>query len=134
VIQRNRIFINGKWLPSAGNATISVINPVTEEPAATIPAGTAADVDLAARAAAAAFPAWSQTSVEERIAMLRRLARLTAARADEITRAIVSEIGQPVKIAAESQSAAAVEDLLSITEFLPEITWSERVGSTQVVR
>ncbi|MHA5048905.1 aldehyde dehydrogenase family protein [Streptomyces sp. SD15] len=51
-----------------------------------------------------------------------------------ITRAIVSEIGQPAKIAAEAQGSAAVEDLRSIAESLPEITWEEQVGHTVVAR
>lgn len=134
MIERDQIFINGKWVASSGDGIISVTNPVTEETVATIPAGSAEDVDLAARAAADAFPAWSQTSVDERVEMLHRLARLTEARTDEITRAVVSEIGQPAKIAQESQGAAAVEDLRSIAESLPGITWEEQVGHTVVAR
>ncbi|BEL03754.1 aldehyde dehydrogenase family protein [Actinoplanes sichuanensis] len=134
MIERNRIFVNGAWVPSTGTETLTVINPVTEEPVATIPAGTAEDVDKAARAAAAAFPAWSRTTVDERIAMLDKLATLTAERADEITRAIVSEIGQPARIAHESQAAAAVEDLRSIAESLPSVVWHEQVGNTIVTR
>ena len=134
MIERDQIFINGKWVASSGDGIISVTNPVTEETVATIPAGSAEDVDLAARAAADAVPAWSQTSVDERVEMLHRLARLTEARTDEITRAVVSEIGQPAKIAQESQGAAAVEDLRSIAESLPGITWEEQVGHTVVAR
>jgi len=134
VIERNEIFINGKWVPSAGADVITVVNPVTEEPVATVPAGTAADVDLAAKAAAAAFPAWSQSTVDERLAALRKLAELTEERVDEITRAIVSEIGQPAKFAVEAQGTGAVEDLRSIAESLPEIVWDEQVGHTVVSR
>jgi aldehyde dehydrogenase (NAD+) len=134
VIERDQIFINGKWVASSGDGVISVTSPITEEIVATVPAGSAEDVDLAARAAADAFPAWSQTSVDERVEMLHRLARLTEARAGEITRAVVSEIGQPAKIAQESQGAAAVEDLRSIAESLPGIAWEERVGHTVVAR
>jgi aldehyde dehydrogenase (NAD+) len=134
MIERNRIFVNGAWVPSTGTETLTVINPVTEEPVATIPAGTAEDADKAARAAAAAFPAWSRTTVDERIAMLDKLATLTAERADEITRVIVSEIGQPARIAHESQAAAAVEDLRSIAESLPSVVWHEQVGNTIVTR
>jgi len=134
VIERDKIFINGEWVPSTGQGTITVINPVTEEPTATIPAGSAEDVDRAARAAADAFPAWSRTSVDERLAVLHELAKLTEARADEITRAIVSEIGQPASIAAIAQAAGAVEDLTSIAESLPEVVWDEHVGHTVVSR
>ena len=134
MIERDRIFINGEWVPSTGAGTITVINPVTEEPTATIPAGSAEDVDRAARAAADAFPAWSRTSVDERLAVLHELAKLTEARADEITNAIVSEIGQPASIAAVAQAAGAVEDLTSIAESLPEVVWDEQVGHTVVSR
>ncbi|MFC4504467.1 MULTISPECIES: aldehyde dehydrogenase family protein [Streptomyces] len=134
MIERDQIFINGKWVTSSGDGVISVTSPVTEETVATIPAGSAEDVDLAARAAADAFPAWSQTSVGERVEMLHKLARLTEARSEEITRAVVSEIGQPAKIAQESQGAAAVEDLRSIAESLPGIVWEEQVGHTVVAR
>lgn len=134
MIEREQIFINGKWIASVGHGVLTVTNPVTEEPVATIPAGSAQDVDLAVRAAADAFPAWSRSSVDERIQVLRKLAQLTEERSEEIARAIVSEIGQPAKIAQESQGSAAVEDLLSITESLSEITWEEQVGHTRVVR
>ncbi|MER5805788.1 aldehyde dehydrogenase family protein [Streptomyces mirabilis] len=134
MIERNQIFINGKWTASSGEGVISVTSPVTEETVATIPAGSAEDVDLAVRAAADAFPAWSQTSVDERVELLHKLARLTEERSEEITRAVVSEIGQPAKIARESQGAAAVEDLRSIAESLPGIVWEEQVGHTVVAR
>ncbi|MEU9286577.1 aldehyde dehydrogenase family protein [Streptomyces sp. NPDC048275] len=134
MIERDQIFINGKWVASSVDGVISVTSPVTEETVATIPAGSVEDVDLAVRAAADAFPAWSQTSVDERVEMLHKLARLTEARSEEITRAVVSEIGQPAKIAQESQGTAAVEDLRSIAESLPGIVWEEQVGHTVVAR
>ncbi len=36
VIERNQIFVNGKWLESSGTDVITVINPATEEPVATV--------------------------------------------------------------------------------------------------
>jgi aldehyde dehydrogenase (NAD+) len=134
MIERDQIFINGKWVPSSGDGTILVTSPVTEETVATVPAGSAEDVDLAVRAAVDAFPVWSRTSVEDRVEMLNKLARLTEVRSEEITRAVVSEIGQPARIARESQGAAAVGDLRSVAESLPGITWEERVGHTVVAR
>ncbi|MFD7776483.1 aldehyde dehydrogenase family protein [Streptomyces sp. NPDC059753] len=134
MIERDQIFINGKWVPSAGADVLEVINPVTEEVVVTVPAGTPADVDAAAEAAAAAFPAWSRTTVEERAGFLRKLAELTKKRSDEITQAVVSEIGQPYAIAAEAQGASAVEDLESIADSLSGISWQEQVGHTVVAR
>jgi aldehyde dehydrogenase (NAD+) len=74
VIERRDIFVGGQWVRSAGTDVITVINPATEAPIATIPRGAAEDVDRAAQAAAAAFAAWSQTPVAERAAVFRRIA------------------------------------------------------------
>ena len=134
LIERNEIFIGGRWVPSVGNDRLSVINPATEEELATIPRGAVEDVDRAAQAAAAAFPAWSQTSVEERAAAFRRLARLTEARAEELTRLVVAEVGQPIGSATKSQVAGAVEELDLIAECLPEIAWAEPAGTAVVHR
>ncbi|MFC9454391.1 aldehyde dehydrogenase family protein [Streptomyces sp. NPDC056983] len=134
MIKREQIFIDGKWVDSSGDGVIEVINPVTEEVVATIPAGNAEDVDRAARAAAAAFPAWSRTTVEERIAVLEKLARLTEDRAEEITQAIVSEIGQPARIAVDAQAAVAVKDFTTLAQSLREVVWDEKVGPTLVSR
>ena len=56
MIERKDIFINGEWVPSAASDVLTVINPVTEEPIATVPRGTAEDVERAVQAAARAFP------------------------------------------------------------------------------
>ena len=56
----NKFFINGEWMEPDSRSTLEVINPATEEAFATISLGTAEDVDLAAKAARAAFPAWSR--------------------------------------------------------------------------
>ena len=50
-----KFFINGKWVSSSSNDAIQVFDSTDESVMATIPAGTAADVDAAAKAAHAAF-------------------------------------------------------------------------------
>jgi aldehyde dehydrogenase (NAD+) len=49
-------------------------NPATGAVIATVPDGTAADVDRAVSAATAAFPAWAATDPAERAAVMRRIA------------------------------------------------------------
>jgi aldehyde dehydrogenase (NAD+) len=134
LIERSQIFVGGKWVASTATDAITVVNPATEQPFATVPRGSAEDVDRAARAAADAFPQWSQSSLRERVAVFEKLARLTEARSAEITRTIVSEVGQPVTTAAISQTAGAVEELDLITECLDEICWAEQIGNTVVLR
>jgi aldehyde dehydrogenase (NAD+) len=134
VIDRAEIFINGEWHRSAGADVITVINPATEDPLATIPAGTPADVDLAAGAAAGALESWSRSSPDERAAVLRRMADLIEERAEEITRTIVSEVGQPQRLAAQLQTASPAENLRIIADSIGEVAWEERIGHTVVRR
>jgi len=63
---------------------------------ATIPDGTVEDVDRAVQAAAAAFPAWSATSREERAKTLVRIGEALAARTDEIATIISHEVALPI--------------------------------------
>lgn len=132
MIERSRIYVNGQWIPSAGTEVLTVTNPVTEQAIATVPRGTAEDVDRAAKAAAAAFPLWSQTTVEERVAMFKKLARLTEARSEELTRVMVSELGYPASQSKPSQTDGAVEELDLMAEFLGEIKWIEEAGTAKV--
>lgn len=134
MIEHRNIYVDGQWVPSSATATLPVINPVTEEIIATVPRGTANDVDRAAKAAAAAFARWSQTPVDDRVAVFDRMARLTEARSAEITNTIVSELGYPKAWTAKSQTAGSVEELDIIAECLREIAWAEKVGNTQVRR
>src|ERR1700730_1173743 len=55
-----RMLIDGSWVDSLSGVTLTVENPATRKPIATIPRGDAADVAGAVDAAARAFPAWSK--------------------------------------------------------------------------
>jgi aldehyde dehydrogenase (NAD+) len=134
VVERNEIFINGEWQTSSGTESITVINPATEELFATIPRGTAADVNEAATAAAAALDSWSRSTLEERSAVLERIANLIEARGRDITHTIVSEVGQPEHLAAQLQTASPAQNLRIFAQAVSEVTWEEQVGPTKVRR
>jgi 5-carboxymethyl-2-hydroxymuconic-semialdehyde dehydrogenase len=70
-------------------------SPVDESLIATVALGTAADVDRAARAAKAAFPAWAALPGNKRKAILHRIADLIEARAEEIALCECWDTGQP---------------------------------------
>jgi acyl-CoA reductase-like NAD-dependent aldehyde dehydrogenase len=91
-------------------------------------------VDRAVQAAVRAFPAWSRSAVADRIALFRKLARLTEARAEEITRTLVTELGYPITALRKSQTEGSVQELDVIAESLAEIEWVHQIGSTQVCR
>jgi aldehyde dehydrogenase (NAD+) len=131
---RDEIFIGGAWRQSAGLDRITLVNPATEEEFATIPSGTSADVGDAAEAASAALPAWSCTAPQERAAILRRMADLVDERAEEITRTIVTEVGQPATQAAQLQTAQPALNLRLIAAATSEVGWAEQIDHTVVRR
>jgi aldehyde dehydrogenase (NAD+) len=132
--ERHSIFVDGEWQASDGTSAIAVIDPATEEPFASVPAGTASDVDRAAHAAADALDGWSRSTPSERAAVLERMADGIEARADEITRTIVREVGQPERLAAQLQTGAPAQNLRIIADSIQEIAWQEQVGHTVVRR
>ena len=131
---RTDIFVNGEWIESSGTQMIDVINPATEKTIAKVVRGTPDDVDLAAKAAAAAFPAWSRTPVGERARLLGRLADLIEARSEELTRLIISEVGTPIHFGVDSQTGVAVSDLRNFVEALEQVVWEEHVENFVVRR
>ena len=91
----DKIYIDGAWTPSSGSGSIDVYDSTNGEVIASIPAGTADDVDRAVQAARAAFEPWSQTSPEERAKLLTRVGEGLAARMDEIATVVTREAGMP---------------------------------------
>src|ERR1700712_4012949 len=71
--ERLQFYIDGKWVDPVSPKTIDVINPANEEAFARVSLGSKADVDKAVAAARRAFETWSQTTREERIAMLDKI-------------------------------------------------------------
>src|SRR3989442_1162364 len=68
-----KFYIDGKWVKPLGTKTIDVINPATEEVVGRVSLGTKEDVDRAVSAARKAFPSYSQTTKEERIALIEKI-------------------------------------------------------------
>lgn len=85
--------IDGKDAAGAGGM-FETRSPVDESLIATVARGTAADVDRAAQAAKAAFPAWAALDVTKRKAILHRIADGIEARAEEIALCECWDTGQ----------------------------------------
>ena len=92
-----RNYIDGTWVASKAAETVDVINPATGEVLGRTPLSTAAEVDAAAQAAAAALPAWSQTPAQDRIQYLFKLKALLESNLEEIGRTITMECGKTVE-------------------------------------
>ena len=69
-----RMLIGGKLVEASSGATMSVIDPATEEEIARVPEADDADAKAAVDAAQDAFPSWRATPLVERAAAVSRLA------------------------------------------------------------
>lgn len=97
-----KFYIDGKLVDPTGACDFAVINPATEEPIATISLGGIADVDRAVAAAKRAFESYSETSVDQRLALLRRIIEVYQSRIDEMADTISQEMGAPSSLAPKS--------------------------------
>jgi aldehyde dehydrogenase (NAD+) len=128
-----RQFIGGQWVESQGGKRHAVINPATEEPCTVITLGTQADVDAAVAAARAAFPAFSRTSVDERLALLGRISELYKARMGHVAAAISEEMGAPISFASAAQAPTGLGHFNAAARALKDFQWEEEVRGARVV-
>jgi betaine-aldehyde dehydrogenase len=91
------MYIDGKFVAAKSGKTFEVYDPSTEEAIASVPAGTAADIDLAARAATKAFyGGWKGVTAQERGRILFRLAERVRARRAELAELETRNSGKPI--------------------------------------
>ena len=86
-------YIDGAWVGAAGGETFEDRDPFTDEVVANVAAGGPDDAARAIDAAAAAFPAWSQTPPAERQRIFLKAADLLEARRDEVVSMLARETG-----------------------------------------
>jgi len=127
-------YINGKWVRPENRTTLPVINPATEKSFTEISLGTADDVDAAARAARAAFPAWSQTSREERLVILDKILAGIKARAEDLAQAISQEMGAPISFARTAQVGTGIAHFATARHILSTYAFEETRGTTQIIK
>ncbi|RWO77189.1 5-carboxymethyl-2-hydroxymuconate semialdehyde dehydrogenase [Mesorhizobium sp.] len=94
--------IGGEAVPALDGATFETLSPVDLKPLASVARGGAADIDRAARAAKAAFPAWAAMPGEVRKKLLHRIADAIEARAEEIAFVECMDTGQALKFMAKA--------------------------------
>ncbi|MEM8590061.1 MAG: aldehyde dehydrogenase family protein [Pseudomonadota bacterium] len=123
-----RFYINGAWVMPLDGRDEMVTNPSTEEPFATISLGGQADTDAAVAVAKAAFPVWSRTPKDERVAALERLLAAYQDRADDMAQAISQEMGAPIAMARKSQVGAGLGHLKGAIRTLKGFDFDQMLG------
>ena len=123
--KKTHFYIDGKWMAPATPNELDVINPADETAYATISLGSKADVDAAVAAADKAFLDWADTPVEERIALIEKLAEVYKSRIAEMAKAISMEMGAPIKLATNAQAAAGLGHIKAFIRSLKSFSFEQ---------
>jgi acyl-CoA reductase-like NAD-dependent aldehyde dehydrogenase len=114
------MLINGKLV--AGDATMPVLNPATEETIAECPRASKRQLDEAVAAAKAAFPSWSALPIEHRRAAIMKMADTIDANAGELARLQTTEQGKPLP-----DSTAEVGGMAAFFRYMASLDLSMKV-------
>ena len=139
-LDRDAFFIDGTWAAPATSARLQVVSPHSEQVVATVPAGSAADIDAAVAAARRAFDEgpWPRMSPHERIAVLEVFSGLYAARMQEMAELITIEMGSPISFSQLAQAPAPWMQIEAFLAIARDFAWEETrpgvLGADVVVR
>jgi aldehyde dehydrogenase (NAD+) len=125
-----QFYINGEWVNPVATHDFAVVNPATEEVVGTISLGSPADVNKAVAAASQAFESFSETTVEERLNLLRRIVEVYKSKSEEMAEAISTEMGAPLSLARKAQVPAGLGHLLEAVKVLEHFEFEQLKGST----
>ena len=127
-----QFYINGEWVDPVDPKHLDVINPATEEIIGKIALGNSKDVDKAVAAAKEAFESFSQTSKEERLALMGKIIEIYQSRYDEIAETISSEMGAPLWLSKAAQAATGAGHFGTFMEVLKNYNFNEDKGTTRL--
>src|SRR6202047_1565823 len=106
MVNRMQFYIDGAWVDPAVKKSTPVVNPATEEAMYEIALGSKADVDKAVAAAKRAFETYSQTSREERVALLTKVIEIYKTRMKDIGAAVSGRVYKPYPQPSREERAA----------------------------
>jgi aldehyde dehydrogenase (NAD+) len=133
-VNNTKFYINGAWVDPAVPNLFDVINPATEEVAGQISLGGKRDVNRAVSAARKAFPKFSATSREDRLALLRKIIELYEARNAELAQAMTNEMGSPITFSNEVQTVNALNHFKEMVSVLESYEFEHFMGNTLIRR
>jgi len=134
MVDSKLFYINGKWAPPAIPKLLDIENPATEQVIAQISLGSQADVDSAVAAARAAFASFSETTREQRVALLERIVAEYNRRAPDLARAVTAEMGAPTWLARDAQVPLGATHFTQAIEALKKYEFERQFGTSLVRR
>jgi aldehyde dehydrogenase (NAD+) len=126
------IYINGAFTTPHGREPLILIDPATELETTTVILADEVDAQRAIAAAKAAYPAFSRSSREQRMAWLQRLSEVVAAAEQELVDVMVAEYGGTMAMAQGTARRAAASFSIA-RRVLASYQFEREVGGARVV-
>lgn len=124
-------YINGQWVDWQGD-TIDVHEAATGEVIARVASSGREEMEQAVAAADAAFPDWSESTVEQRTRVLEQLRAGLKERSAEIAETVSREVGMPIKLAVPIQAGMPGKVTKTYVELLADFPFIEQSGNSEV--
>jgi malonate-semialdehyde dehydrogenase (acetylating)/methylmalonate-semialdehyde dehydrogenase len=116
-------YINGKFVDASSSRSLDVISPLDGNLLSKVPMSTVKDLDIAVKAAKAAFHKWSHTPIKERVQVFYKYKYLLEKNLQELAALVSEENGKTM-----SEAVAELEKCVELTEFacsLPQLVTGE---------
>lgn len=128
MLERDRLFIGGDWVPPASDGIIEVISPHSEQQIGHAPDATEADVDAAVDAARHAFDSgpWPRMPLEERLEVLTDLHARLNERAVDFGTLITQQMGSPISWSVMAQAYASWMAMDYFLKAAPAFPWEQK--------
>jgi acyl-CoA reductase-like NAD-dependent aldehyde dehydrogenase len=106
-VKEYQYFASGKWRTASDRKLFDVYRPYDRSLYARVAAGGREEAEIAVRAAAEAFPAWSRTGPAERARLFFKAAEIVKRRRAEIAEILAVETGSTISFATFQQDLVA---------------------------
>lgn len=115
-------FINGEYVPSLSGKVKDNINPATEEVISVIAQGGQEEVDAAVAAAKKALKGpWKKFTLDQRIAVIRKIGDLILERKDELARLESLDTGKPIWLSSSIDIPRSAVNFHFFADFLRSV-------------
>ena len=128
MLKKKNFYINGEWVASKNQKNIEVINPANSKSCAVISLGSNEDINDAVNAAKKAFATWGYSKKEKRLALLEKFYELYKKRWNDITEAIMLEMGAPKDFASKLQTGTGASHTKSFIKYLKAFEFEKSLG------
>ncbi len=142
MVERLKYLVGGEWKDTESGNYYEITNSSTGEVMAESPQCTAEEVDAAVEAAAAAFPAWRDTPITERVQVMFRLKGLLEENLHDLAIVLSTEMGKTyneargdvlkaievVELACATPVTMMGDSLMNVAEGYDTVSYREPLG------